>query len=79
MEERFSEEGLRLRMAALRQFHRHALAYVLAASATFVLELLAGAGEGLPRWPLVVWGAALALHAAHVFGRGRRHGVDEPA
>lgn len=79
MEERFSEEGVRLRMVALRQFHRHALAYVLAASATFVLDLLAGTGEGWPLWPLTVWGAVLALHAAQVFGRRRRRGVDEPA
>lgn len=74
MDERFSEEGVRRRVAALRLFHRHALVYVVAASAALVLGLTAEGAEGWTWWPLGAWGAVLAGHAAQVFGPVRRSG-----
>jgi hypothetical protein len=72
MDERFSEEGVRRRVAALRLFHRHAMVFVVTASVALVLGLTAEGSEGWTWWPLGAWGAVLAGHAAQVFGPARR-------
>ena len=67
-------ERARGRVAQLRHFYIHALAFVLGNTVGFVVNWLT-LGDGQNpwwfQWGLLVWSTALAVHALTLAGRGR--------
>ena len=57
----------RLRVAALQAFYVHAAIYVLSNVVMFSVNLVTG-GPSWFLWPLLLWAAGLAVHAAEAFG-----------
>jgi hypothetical protein len=57
----------RLRATALQAFYVHGAIYVLANVVMFSVNLVTG-GPSWFLWPLLLWAAGLAVHAAEAFG-----------
>jgi 2TM domain len=56
----------RLRVVALQAFYVHAALYVAANVVMFAVNLVVG-GPSWFLWPLFLWAAGLAVHAAEAF------------
>ncbi len=57
------------RLESKRDFRSHAVIYLAVNTILVAIWIASGAGYFWPIWPIVGWGAALALNAWVVYGR----------
>ena len=66
----------RARVAALRGFYIHLLAYVVVNAFLFLINMLTDRDSLWFYWPLLGWGIGVLIHALYVFVLGGRMGQD---
>lgn len=71
-----AERDARRQVRGLRRFYLHLLAFLVVGAGLVAINLLLAPTRSWSVWPLLGWGALLALHAAGHFVRGRWLGAD---
>ena len=71
-----AERDARRQVRGLRSFYKHLVVFAIVSAGLAAINLIASPARLWFYWPLLGWGALLALHAAGNFMRDRWLGAD---